>query len=127
MSAPQLGEALHKDGLADWSPVFPCRPLHAEARSGCVGALRHCGPAHGCGPCQPGLRPLLARGSGLRYALCTLGRAGMPPSGRDSNETPFHFHFGLNSSLNFEISYLFEYVSKIHETGSVGFVILISI
>jgi hypothetical protein len=56
-----------------------------------------------------------------------LGRARIWPSGRGSNRNPFPFHFDLNSSLNFENSYLFEYLSKICETSSVGFLILRSI
>jgi hypothetical protein len=59
--------------------------------------------------------------------LCMLGRAGMQPSGRDSNEIPFYFPFRLNSYLNFENSYLSVQSSKNSEISSIGFVISRSI
>jgi hypothetical protein len=43
------------------------------------------------------------------------------PIGQNLNRNPFPFHFGLNSSLNFENSYLSAKSSKNHETNSVRF------
>jgi hypothetical protein len=48
------------------------------------------------------------------------------PVGQILNENFFQFHFGLNSSLNFENSYISIQSSKNHETNSVGFVKLSS-
>jgi hypothetical protein len=69
---------------------------------------------------------LLVQAQQAAHALCAIGEAGMQPSGRDSNRNPFHFPFGLNSSLNFVDSYLSVQSSKNHETGSVGFINLSS-
>jgi hypothetical protein len=52
---------------------------------------------------------------------------GYGPVALGLKRNPFPFPFRLNSSLNFENSYLFEYLSKINETSSVGFLISISI
>jgi hypothetical protein len=52
---------------------------------------------------------------------------GYGPVALGLKRNPFSFPFRLNSSLNFENSYLFEYLSKINETSSVGFLISSSI
>jgi hypothetical protein len=64
-------------------------------------------------------------GLGKPLALCRV--CGFSAVGIGFKRIPFYFPFGLNSSLNFENSYLFEYMFKIHKTNFVGFVILSSI
>jgi hypothetical protein len=59
----------------------------------------------------------VALGRALEYILVARGL----------NEIPFHFPFGLNSSLNLENSYLSVQSSQNHETNFVGFLISKSI
>jgi hypothetical protein len=79
------------------------------------------------GHVRPGCVVLCRPGRASLASYSARPHAGFCPNGLGLNEIPFHFHFGLNSNLNFESLQQLEYLSKIHETCSVGFIILSSI
>jgi hypothetical protein len=58
-----------------------------------------------------------------KHASVSWATRGFRPSGTVLNRILFLFLFGLNSSLNFENSYLSIQSSKNHETSSVSFLI----